>query len=336
LPRKTQAPPPVRPAHPLLLSALPAHAQPPQRELVIGTKEAPPFALQAPDGTWTGISIELWTRIAAKPGLHATFRSYETVPDLLSATADGKLDAALSAITVTSEREKIVDFTQPYYVSGLGIAVPMHKEIEWLPILNGFFTMRFLQAVGVLIAAAISVGSMLGPFERHHSEHFAGGPSTLMGRALAVAWMIALVIIVASFTAGNTSQLTAKQLANRVRGPSDLAMVRTGSVAATEASAYLRGQHISAHVHADAQAGMEALKRGKIDAFVYDKPLMSWIAREDFADDIEVLDTIFDRPNYAIAVPIGSQLRTRIDVVMIDDLHDPWWQDVLAEYLGRD
>jgi ABC-type amino acid transport substrate-binding protein len=98
----------------------------------------------------------------------------------------------------------------------------------------------------------------------------------------------------------------------------------------------LRGQHISAHVHADAQAGMEALKRGKIDAFVYDKPLMSWIAREDFADDIEVLDTIFDRPNYAIAVPIGSQLRTRIDVVMIDDLHDPWWQDVLAEYLGRD
>src|SRR4029079_12035259 len=36
----------------------------PRRELIIGTKEAPPFALKHADGTWTGISIELWRDIA--------------------------------------------------------------------------------------------------------------------------------------------------------------------------------------------------------------------------------------------------------------------------------
>nr|WP_294505117.1 transporter substrate-binding domain-containing protein [uncultured Rhodopila sp.] len=344
---------------PLLAPPL-AQAQPPRREVTIGTKEAPPFAIKAPDGTWTGISIELWNRIGGKLGVHTTFREYATVPDMLRATAAGTLDAAISAITVTSEREQTVDFTQPYYATGLGIAVPMHREIEWLPILESFFTVRFLQAVGVLVAAAVSVGSLIWLFERRHTEHFAGGarglgtglwwsasamtqaaasdkaPATLLGRAMAITWMIASVIMIASFTAGITSQLTAKQIANRVRGPSDLAMVRTGSVGATAAVDYLRSQHISARLYPGAEAGLEALRQGKVDAFVYDKPLLSWIARKDFADEVQVLDTLFDRQNYAIAVPTGSPLRSRINLVMIDDLRDSWWQDVLVSYLGRD
>jgi ABC-type amino acid transport substrate-binding protein len=343
----------------LPLFASQAPAQPPSREVLIGTKEAPPFAMKAPDGTWTGISIELWSHIAEKLGVHAAFREYETVPDMLRATANGTLDAAISAITVTSEREQSVDFTQPFYASGLGIAVPMQREIEWLPILRSFFTARFAQAIGILVAAAMTVGALIWLFERRHTEHFAGvtrglgaglwwsasamtqsaaadkAPATLWGRAMAIAWMIASVIIIASFTAGITSQLTAKQIANRVRGPSDLTVVRTGSVAATAGLEYLRSEHISPRVYDSAEAGLEALKQGKLDAFVYDKPLLNWIARKDFADDVEVLDTLFDRQNYAIAVPPGSQLRTRINVVMVDDLREPWWKDVLIRYLGR-
>jgi ABC-type amino acid transport substrate-binding protein len=344
----------------LLLLVSVAQAQPPLREVRVGTKEAPPFAMKAPDGTWSGISIELWSHIAEKLGLHATFREYESVPDMLRATADGTLDAAISAITVTSEREQSVDFTQPFYASGLGIAVPMQKEIEWLPILRSFFTVRFAQAIGVLVAAATTVGAVIWLFERHHTEHFAGGsrglgtglwwsasamtqtaasdkaPATLLGRAMAIAWMIASVIIIASFTAGITSQLTAKQIAERVRGPSDLTIVRTGSVAATAALEYLRTEHISARVYDSAETGLEALKQGKLDAFVYDKPLLTWTARKDFLDEVEVLDTLFDHQNYAIALPAGSELRTRINVAMIDGLREPWWKDVLVRYLGRD
>ena len=42
----------------LLTAAAPAAAQ--ETELVIATKEAAPFAMKAPDGTWKGISIDLW------------------------------------------------------------------------------------------------------------------------------------------------------------------------------------------------------------------------------------------------------------------------------------
>jgi ABC-type amino acid transport substrate-binding protein len=36
----------------------------PSRELIVATKEAPPFAMKGPDGRWQGISIDLWRRTA--------------------------------------------------------------------------------------------------------------------------------------------------------------------------------------------------------------------------------------------------------------------------------
>jgi len=33
-------------------------------ELVVGTKEAPPFAIKSDKGEWSGISIELWRKLA--------------------------------------------------------------------------------------------------------------------------------------------------------------------------------------------------------------------------------------------------------------------------------
>ena len=332
----------------------------PGRALVIGTKEAPPFAMKSSDGAWTGISIELWRHIAEKLGVQTTFREFATVPELLARTADGSVDVAIAAITVTSEREREVDFTQPFFSTGLGIAVPEHREIEWLPILKSFVTLRFLQAVSILIGAAITVGTVIWLLERRHTDHYRGGrnglgtglwwtasamtqaaapdkaPGTLWGRALAMVWMIISVVIIASFTAGTTAQLTRKDLLGRVRGEYDLAGVRTGTVAATSAFDYLRGQRVDPKAFSDAAAGLAALKAGKLDAFVYDKALLEWVVRRDFADELRVLPNIFDRQNYAIAVPPGSGLRTRIDLVMVDDLRTDWWKDVLLRYLGRE
>ena len=43
-----------------------------EKELVIGTKEAPPFSMKTTDGNWIGISIDLWRRIADE--LHLRYR----------------------------------------------------------------------------------------------------------------------------------------------------------------------------------------------------------------------------------------------------------------------
>ena len=70
------------------------------RELVIGTKVAPPFAMRADDGTWHGISIDLWRRIANQTHLRYRFQE-TTLKGLTEGVADGSLDAGVAALTVT-------------------------------------------------------------------------------------------------------------------------------------------------------------------------------------------------------------------------------------------
>jgi ABC-type amino acid transport substrate-binding protein len=96
---------------------------PAQPELLIGTKEAPPFAMKAADGTWQGISIDLWRRIADELHLRYRFDEEASVPDLIAGVATGKFDIVAAAMTVTAERARILDFTQPFYATGLGIAI---------------------------------------------------------------------------------------------------------------------------------------------------------------------------------------------------------------------
>ena len=98
--------------------------------LTIATKEAPPFAMKQQDGTWRGISIDLWRRVAERLHLRYRFAEAETVQALVEGTAGGSFDAGIAAVTVTAAREQVVDFTQPFYSTGLGVAVSM-SESRW-------------------------------------------------------------------------------------------------------------------------------------------------------------------------------------------------------------
>jgi ABC-type amino acid transport substrate-binding protein len=161
-------------------------------------------------------------------------------------------------------------------------------------------------------------------------------PATLWGRLLGMLWMITSIIVIASFTAVTTSQLAAQRLAAAVRTSADLSAVRTGSVGSTSAFDYLRSEHVDVRDYPSVTAGLEALKAGRLDAFVYDRPILEYNVRKVFRDDIQVQPKLFARENYAIAVPEGSPLRAKIDVAMLDDLRGPWWRDVIQRYLGGD
>jgi polar amino acid transport system substrate-binding protein len=158
---------------------------------------------------------------------------------------------------------------------------------------------------------------------------------TLPGRLLAIVWMVASVIVVASFTAALTAQLTLKQLRGTVHGESDLRYVRVGAVAGTETTEYLGREHIAYQVFADAEAGLSALQKGRIDAVVYDRPLLLWLVNARFSGSLQVLDATFDPQVYAIALPQGSELRIPIDLALLDAIRSDWWRETLFAYLGR-
>lgn len=83
------------------------------------------------------------------------------------------------------------------------------------------------------------------------------------------------------------------------------------------------------------QDGFKALVAGSIDAFVYDKPLLSWMAEQQFSSSVQVLDAVFDPQNYGMAMPAGSAYRKAIDVAILEAVHDDNWKQILFRYLGE-
>ena len=95
-----------------------------QQVLKVGTEPAfPPFEMQAPDGKgFTGFDIDLFRAIGEEADLKIQFQSMP-FDGLIPALQSQNIDAAISGMTITAERAQTVDFSRPYFQSGLAIAV---------------------------------------------------------------------------------------------------------------------------------------------------------------------------------------------------------------------
>ena len=172
----------------LVWSCAVAQAQTPvvHNPLIVGTKEAPPFSMKDSEGQWTGISIELWQNLAAELKLDYQFKEMD-LEDLLSGVQSNSLDAAVAAITVTSERERVMDFTHPFYTTGLGIAVSAPNGTPWLAVIRRVLSWQFLAIIGTLALVLMCVGLLVWLFERRkNSEQFGG--KTVHGIGSAFWW----------------------------------------------------------------------------------------------------------------------------------------------------
>jgi polar amino acid transport system substrate-binding protein len=79
--------------------------------------------------------------------LKIRFRFVEvpSVQEQIEGVATGKFDIATAAVTVTADRGKSVDFTQPFFSTGLGVATPLNREPSWRPVLRALTSFGFLQ-----------------------------------------------------------------------------------------------------------------------------------------------------------------------------------------------
>lgn len=98
--------------------------------------------LEVSEGVASGFSVDLATEIAARMnrGLTVDVRPF---PSLFSLLQTGDADMAMSAITITPERRREVDFSAPYFESGQALLVRMDSAIAGAADLAG-------KSIGVL------------------------------------------------------------------------------------------------------------------------------------------------------------------------------------------
>jgi ABC-type amino acid transport substrate-binding protein len=343
----------------LLLFSLTAGAAAAEPALIVGTKESPPFAMKDEDGEWHGVSIDLWRSIAEALGIDYELREYE-LAELVQGLASGEVDVGAAALTVTAERETAFDFSHPFYTSGLGIATSAEPAGIYT-ILLGLVSIGFLRAVAALALVLFLVGAAVWWFERRrNADQFGGGvaqglgsgfwwsavtmttvgygdkaPVTPGGRLVALLWMFASIVLISGFTGAIASSLTVGRLSGKVQGPQDLPGVRVVTLSDSTSEAYLRAEHIRYRAQQNSVAALEAVASGEADAMVYDAPLLQYLVSQQFGDQLQVLPNTFQRQDYAIALAPGSELRERINRVLVQRIQSPQWKDTLYRYLGQ-
>lgn len=327
-------------------------------QMVIATREAPPFAMKGEDGKWHGIAIDLWRNIAAERGYSYRFADTD-LAGMIDGVADGRYDASVGALTITADREKKVDFTQPFFTTGFGIAV-RKSPTAWLSLLQNFFTWDFFKAVLALSALLLLVGFLFWLTERKRNpDEFADdvkgigsgfwfsavtmttvgygdkAPRTAAGKAIALVWMFAAIIIISTFTGMIASSLTAGRLEGTISGPDDLANAAVGSISHTATAEWLASEQIGFTNFPSVEAGLAALRDGKIDAFVYDEPLLRYLIRNSYASKLRLVPGRFGRQDYGIALPQGSALREPIDISLLHRIEGNEWRVEIARILGK-
>jgi len=122
----------------------------------------PPFE-QGKPGNYTGFDIDLMEAIAEKMGRKAEFQdtSFETI---FRDVAQGKFEAVISAATITEEREKAVDFSNPYYLSEQAVLVKEGSDIKSLEALEGNTVAAQQGTTGLELAKEELGGSEIRPY----------------------------------------------------------------------------------------------------------------------------------------------------------------------------
>ncbi len=148
----------------LLLGAFCATGEVPEeyrrRALRVVVYDAARFGFQNPDGAYGGLMVELWEDIALELDLQYEY-ALADMEGVLTGLQENRYDLGLGAISITPQREKLVDFTQAVNPSGTGIAVASGAiensfQAYWRPILGSL-----LRLVGLLLLVLFVSGTLV-------------------------------------------------------------------------------------------------------------------------------------------------------------------------------
>lgn len=96
--------------------------------IVVGTEPTfAPFEMRDENGNIIGFDIDLVRAIAEKQGLKVEFKDFG-FDALIPALQSGQIDLIASGMSITEERRKVIDFSDPYIEAGLVLAVQANEQ----------------------------------------------------------------------------------------------------------------------------------------------------------------------------------------------------------------
>ena len=323
-----------------------SHAQ--AADLNVAVKNAEPFAYKE-DGVWKGISIDLLETLSKDVGFTYSIFEQPSVKRMIIVTQEEFVDMSIAAISLTPEREELVDFSHAYFSTSQGIlantkASPVENAI-WM-------AQKILVILAVLIALMYIMGFIISRVDKggeingaHEGAWWAlvtfsttgygdEVPVTTGGKIVASIWIIASLFLISIFTGYVASAMTVKHLSETTTQLADLYDRDVTVIDGTTSQLKLAELGIEYDTVDTLASAMADFKAGKTDVVVYDKAMLDYASRD--MEDVDVWAIDNSDEYYAIALPQDSELKEQINLGILNILYPSKWKATKAKYFGAE
>ncbi|MTA42391.1 MAG: transporter substrate-binding domain-containing protein [Actinobacteria bacterium] len=327
--------------------------------LRVAVKKIEPFVVIGADGTHSGFSIDLLKDISDEVGFDIQYVDVESVGAQLSAVSEGRADLAIGAISITSAREKTVDFSASMFESGIQTMIPSGSgSISGSKIFSDIFSSFLLIILGLMLVGSVLTGIFVWAWERRHgNDQFTNSgahgvfdgiwwatvtlftigygdkvPHKVVSRIVTMVWMFVGVLLVATITAQVTSKLTVDRLESNISSVEDLSGKKVISYPGTTSWEYLQKHGIEAQPVDNIETAYQEVRSGKADAFVFDASIVQWLVAN--RSGVKVAGPIIQYENYGIVMAQGSPLTEPINQALLHLREDGSYERLKKSYFG--
>ncbi len=330
----------------------------------VATRTAPPF-VSYDEELYTGFTMELLDLVADEIGAELEIYGVTTNAKLIDDVARGQADVGASAIAITSQREERIDFSQPYFDSGLEILVPSESR-GFLggrlgAVARTVFSLDLLVVVLSLVVILFAAAHIVWLAERRTNPEFPQSyregiweafwwaavtattvgygdktPKGVVGRVFGLFWMFVGLFVLAYFTAGIASAFTLDELEGRISGPGDLRNHDVGVVADSLADEYLSAQGIPATEYVTADEAYDALLTGSLDAVVHDAAILQHFVTDNVDGDAELTGLVFAERGFGFALGTDSELTEAVNRGLIAVIESGEYGELYEQWFGAE
>ncbi len=320
-----------------------------QDSLTVGVKPAPPFVIyernqEEPEG----FSIDLIRAVGRSmtPPRAIRFHYDTSLIEHLETVEAGEADLGIAATTISAERERFLDFSQPFFEDYLGLLVRARRRG-----IIGFFTGLFQFDIafgelytilgGILIYLLIcSVGIWLIERGNSFSSYWLKGigqgawwtivtmstvgygdfvPKRSLGRIIGVIVVFSGIVLFGVAIASLSSMLTINQMQTAIDGVKDLQGKRIGVIEGSTSESTAEGWNARLVPVESLEEGVNALRNESIVAFMHDASLLRHYLRitETRSDNLKLIIEEDFRFRYGITFPSGSDLREPVNIALL-------------------
>lgn len=326
--------------------------------LTVGVMLFPPFVEETSSGAYEGFTIDLLESIENETGLRFEYRAFANTSSILDAVRDSVVDLGAAGITITDEREQELDFTHPYFQSGLGILIT--EKHNWFQdiiytvkvVLETLYPLLIALVLFVLLSAHV-----LLYFERGHgitdrdyvdelidttyyiivtmSTVGYGDitPKRRVGKLFSITLILFGVGFFGVFIAKASSAFTLHEVRTTISGPEDLTGKRVATEIGTTSSIVLEELGARVVETRTIDDAYQQLQEGDVQAVVFDHPVITHYANSQGGDTgLVTTGDLFNEEYYGIALPQGSPYREILNSAILRIEREGELSQLYSEY----